>query len=436
MTLNKFVSALILSSLLVSGCADKKIHLDPNVPVQKAKSEFIDRYGFFVTKSEMKIGYLDLVEPIASFEKISTLEELDKFSANFKKIRDTDPRTPENEFVNLNDSRIQDIKNEILSSDFDLFGTRFDNNGGLRGDMAHVYLMYGMPSYKEKLTEGNYISDLMVWYYIDYSGKPLFRFLFYKQGGYGRIKLFRNYFPLLRFEDLFDPLTSPLKEVSKRMAISPDDLFEVWSELEIKDSGWLFRAALFEFSYYSDVVIEGGNKNRLGALDPPEPAAITAQRFKPLVLGQPEITDKGKFSMNGYHSFIPAYLRVKDDSKNITFLMLTISFKNLDWEKQQDDKYITELSLRISFQNKDTLKSTEFFTKFKKEISQKEFDSRDSLSLVVFPVKIKHWDGEKLTLTLGEMIKKMEPGNYIINIHLQNIYTKKYNAWREEVVIN
>ena len=192
-------------------------------------------------------------------------------------------------------------------------------------------------------------------------------------------------------------------------------------------------AALLSFSAYEDdVVIERGNDKQFSALDSPEPAALTAERLKPTILGQPNIPEDVEFAMSDYHSFIPAYLRVEVDSDSITSLMITILHKNIDWEKQ-DDGYVANFNLRISFQNKSTLKLKEFFTGFKKEISQ---DKIENGTLVVFPVHLRHWDGEKSTFTFGELLEQLEPGEYVVNIYLQHSRTKKYNAWREEITIS
>jgi len=435
MTGYRFLAAVVSVSVFMGGCAGKGINIDPGNPVYKPKSEFELNYGFFITRDERKI-----------FDEIVMLEEFGKFEKHFWEIRDTDPNTPENEFKELIDGRLQDIKNEIFGTDFDIPGTRFDINGGLKGDLARVYLLWGAPDpgNKERLPEGTYHTELMVWYYFDATGRPLFRFLFY-QSFEGRMRLFRDHLPLLSWDYLFDPLSSPLRVISNRPAItSSEELANVWYELERDDPQWIFRSALFEFSPYTDWVMEGGNnKNRFGALDPPEPASLTAEKFKPTILGQPNIPEGTELFESGYHSFLPAYLRTSASPDNPTFLMLTILRKNLDWVKQENEAkpYATNLNIRISFQNKKTRKLTEFVSYFRFELSQAEFDKRDDKGelfgvSVISPLTLQYFDGEKLGPTLGEMMKQLEPGEYVVNIYLQHTITKKYNPWREEIVIS
>ncbi len=441
----KRIFAVLVSLIFIAGCAGKRINIDPSNPVYKPKSDFELNYGFFITPDERKEGYTlekypNLAGFIKPFDEIDTLEEFRKSEKQFWDIRDTDPNTPENEFKELIDRRIQDIKNEIFAADSDIPGFRF--NGDLKSDLARVYLLWGAPMLcsKAKLAEGNYHSELMVWYYF-FNGRPLFRFLFYNK--YGRWQLFKSYTVILGYDDLFNPLISPLKEISSRMATTPQELAEVWYELERDDIEWMFRNALFEFSSYSDWVIEGGNnKDKFGALDPPEPAALTAKRFKPTILGQPNIPEGTELVESGYNSFIPIYIRTNVDSDNPTFLMIITLRKNVDWVKQDNKEkpYVANLNLRISFQNKKTLKLTEFTTYYRFELSQEEFDKKDNEgmlvgSLVTRPTSLPYFDGKKLGPTLGETLKQLEPGEYVVSMYLQHTLTKKYNAWRGEIAI-
>src|SRR3989344_1452199 len=191
MTGYRFLAAVVSVSVFMGGCAGKGINIDPGNPVYKPKSEFELNYGFFITRDERKI-----------FDEIVMLEEFGKFEKHFWEIRDTDPNTPENEFKELIDGRIQDIKNEIFATDLDIPGTRFEINGGLKGDLAHVYLLWGVPHFKEKLPENRNVFrfELMAWYYF-YDGRVLASFLFYEN--YGRGRLFKENAPLFGFETLF-----------------------------------------------------------------------------------------------------------------------------------------------------------------------------------------------------------------------------------------
>lgn len=437
MSSRRFVAVVISASVFLGGCAGKRIKIDPSNPAYQPKSDFERDYGFFITPDERKIGYTiethpTLPEPIMSFDKIDTLDEFRKFEKHFWDIRDTDPNTPQNEYKELIDSRIRNIEKEIFMTDLDIPGTSFRTNGGLKGDLARVYLLWGAPAPRSKLKfSGNYF-DLMVWYYWDPAGKPLMRFLFYEK--YSRFELFREHSSLIDW-------AFTLQRISKRTITSEEELQSAWYELEQNDIDWAFRAALIEFSYYTHI----DKKTRWTidkALESPEPAALTARRFKPTILGQPNILEGVELFESGYHSFLPAYIRTSVAPDNPTFLMIIILRKNVDWAKQDNEEkpYAANMNLRVSFQNKKTLKLTEFMTYYRFELSQEEFNKRDNNdeltgSVVAHPVTLPHFDGENLGLTLGEMLKQLEPGEYVVNIYLQHTFTKKYNALREEITI-
>ncbi|MDP3792342.1 MAG: GWxTD domain-containing protein [bacterium] len=427
---------LIAFGLIVSGCAGKRINIEPRPgdPIYQQKKEFLDRYVHFITPAEEE-----------GFKLLNTTDSFDRFVEEFWKKRDTNPLTPENEYKELIDSRISDIENEIFATDLDIPGTRFSLARGLRGDMARIYLYYGRPHYKEKMSEGRNHGDLMVWYYFDTQVRPLFRFLFYEK--YGVINLFKNHIPIINFDYLFDPLGSPLKELSNGPAPNRNDLIELWSELEFKDPQWIFRGAMLEFSSYSDVVIEGGNgKNKFGALDPPEPAAITAARFKPTIIGQPENLSNREFVNSGFNSFIPAIFRIRVNTNTSPYTYMIVKYGDLDWEIKGDKEAESLLLLRISFQNKDSKEIKEFLSGIrlvsnkdnldKNNVTAKEFIEKNKENF--FPVMLSRLSNQIKSPqgTLADLLKGLEVGTYVVNVELYHQVTKKSaGGWREEIVV-
>src|SRR3989344_5072604 len=191
---------VVFALLLVGGCAHSGVKpatqpVKPIDPVIQAKQDFFERYGFFITRRGTVSYYRELLgvtdKENIIFEGLRTIEEVNIFREVFWKARDTDPNTPENEFKVLIDSRIENIKKEIFARDLSTPGLRFEGNGGLSGDLARVYLLHGEPHYKEVLLQNQFHVDLLVWYYFDLDGKPLFRFLFYNK--YGSYRLFKSY---------------------------------------------------------------------------------------------------------------------------------------------------------------------------------------------------------------------------------------------------
>lgn len=437
MTRKLLVAILMVFSVISLGCGGKRVKVDPNDPVWKYKQEFLLNYGFFVTNKEIVSYYQDALGIAGKekeiFENLKTIEDIDKFIEVFMKVRDYDPNTPENEFKATIDQRIQDIKNEIFSADMDIPLTRFDRNGGLKGDLAHVYLLYGMPHFKAKLSQGGNHVELMVWYYFDFQGKPIFKFLFYDK--YGLVRLFKNHMPG-NADNLFNPLISPLKEISNRFVNTPEELYEVWRELELKDPEWAFIGALLQFSYYSDVVIEGGGTKRLGALDPPAPAVLTAARFKPTILGQPDDLTKREFINNSYHSFIPVKLEITKDSR--PSFNLVLGYKDIDWELKGDNAEFV-LDLRISFQNKMTKDIKEFSVRLLglKPRTEVALKIRNSVMITISLDGIQNFARpEEPQQVLRQLIESLEPGAYVVNVDLRHPVTKKSaGGWREEIVV-
>lgn len=434
------VVILPLLAIFITGCFHN-VKTVPQTPVEISKAEFLNNYGFFITPEEKKKGYPELENPVKPFEKIDTLEELNRFEEHFLKIRDTDPNTPENEFKELIDSRIQDIKNETFLSDPDTAGTSFERNGGLKGDMARVYLLYGMPHYKAKLAEGGTYHEMMVWYYFDSSGHTLFRFLFINK--YGGFRLFKNYGAMIE-NYLFDPTLSPLKEISNRWANSPQEMFDIWDELNTNDVGvqdingvrGAFVAALLQFSYYTeDVVIEGGDGHKkLGALDPPKPAAFTAKRFKSKILGQPEDLTGRDVVLSKYHSFIPLYVRVVRNSEGNPSISLNILESNLDWEIK-NDKAESALLVRLNFYNKTTGMASEFLTQISINLNKEKLGDRSKSIAILLDNSSGKSGNEPSPVKFSDFAKKLSPGEYLVDIYVSNPLTKKNNAWPTQTFI-
>jgi len=426
--MSRFLSPIVCCLIIVGcGAAGKAVNLDPSNPAYALKSEFELNYGFFITSNERKNGYAtgqypNLTESIRPFDEIDTLEEFRRFEDYFWKIRDTDPNTPENEFKELIDSRIQDVKNEIFTTDRDILGTRFERSGGLRGDLAHVYLFYGMPSLKAKLAENNYHVEMVVWYYLDGQGKTLMSFLFYRK--FNRLRIFQDQASTtLNFR-------LALEEISRKKLISDDEFLMTWNNLVTEDPQGLFRSAMLRFSYDVDITLQK-------ALASPEPAALMAERFRPIVLGQSDIPEGTELFESDYHSLLPADLDIVIDPAGAgSSFSITIAYADLDWEFK-DKMAEAVLNVRISFQNTETRTLNEFETNVELRGPQRAVEV---LIRNVIPARTIVLDempnGLKKNQTLRQLIdNELKPGNYVVNIYLQHVLTKKNNAWSEEIVI-
>lgn len=394
-------------------------------PVIRAKKDFLDNYKFFVTKNEKKL-----------LDNCRTTEEIIKFEENFWKIRDPDPNTPENECRLLIDGRIRDIKNEIFLRDVNTFGISFGHNGGLSGEMAQIYLLYGLPGYRIRLPSGKTYVEMMVWMYGDEKGHVLFRFLFHKK--YGHFTLFKNHSPFVG---------EALKEIGNNNLLAPQYLQMIWDELSMNDTDGNFRAALIHFSYYPNITIGD-------ALKPPDPAKTGSQyavynrmseqtvnsassklpddanssKSQTQKSGQTQADDKMIFSR--FRSLMPARFRivaVNESGGSKISLDFTARFCDLDWIIREETVEC-RLNLEIDFKDGGT-GTTKVFLSIADFSVSKEQTSRENFML--FAKVLLDTDYFK---PLAEKINNELPaGSYIARIFMQNAVTGKYAVWQEQI---
>ena len=413
--LNFFGLSVILLTVLNCGGAH------PNsggtlTPAVQAQKDFLENYQFLVTKSEKQ-----------ELNKCQSVEDVQKFTENFWQIRDSDPNTPENECKQLIDGRIDEIKNEILLRNVNTFGVSFSHNGGLNGEMARVYLLYGMPDYMLRLPSGRTYSEMMVWMYGDEKGHVLFRFLFYRK--YGKFSLFKNHGPFIG---------EALKEISNSNPLAPQYIQMVWNELSMNDIDGNFRAALIQFSYYSDITIDK-------ALKPPDPAKtendqkVYNRKFKqqadsilPKRADNPQTQTANKIIFSKFNSSIPGYFNIGVAGEHKIAFYLILRFCDLDWEIVNDSAECA-LSLEIDFKNRQTKESIMFLSSNRLSVPKEQAQSQDKFVLFSNTILLTK-KSSALTETAEEMInKKLPNGNYTVRTFLINSITQKYAVWQEEI---
>ena len=412
------ISAIIVSVMFSGGCAlrgNKKplIFVDQanNIPAD-IPSQFPDRYYFLIDKERKE------------FEKLLTDEDRQVFVDKFWVERDTDPTTPENEYKEKIDERIEDITNERFFGTLGTTGILFRSNGGFRGNMARVYLLHGEPDAMDML-EGRRFVDLMLWLYFNpENSNILYAFLFYQKGGLGGSFYL---FP----QDIYklDPCgaVNEITESKDRDYFSglgqacPAEVEQVYQELQMTSGkggildGYVFAWALFNFSQDS-TLLQGS------VLDPPKPASEIAKDSKISVTGEATGltgiagTDYILASCEKCNSFIPAELRL---GKEFTLL---IRRGDIDW-KVVGDQAEVELKVKVTLEN--TSRQTPL-------IFENKVLFKDQKNLTVSSPQ------EQIVIVLltTDEVTKIPAGTYRVSVYVKNatsgLMTKKYNAWQKE----
>lgn len=395
------VSILILTQLAV--CGDDA--------VKKEKNSFLDKYQFFLIKQEKK-----------TLDKIKTSEEFKKFESEFWNKRDPISNTPQNEFKQEVDSRLEDITNNISMDESGLPNTCFGRNGGSNGEMARVYLLYGEPGFK-KFLRGRSFVELLLWVYNDEDGYEKYRFLFYRKGNSGYFRLFRD--------QEFLTKQVVVKELANWENSFIDGRFqadEIVQEIRLQ-GGEIFIRALLEFSDDSAVKLEE-------AIESPAPEVIRelykgetvnslpeqkpAGETQPSVLKlQPQVelptqskteVAKSKILEGFSKTSIPADLSI--NGKVMEIIMLA---SNLDWTIVGENAECVFV-FRLVLQSKTTKEVYVFEQEKPVLMPAKDLDDEDERIV-------------SLSLSVEGVDSDLNSGKYSTYIYLKNKATKKYSAW-------
>jgi hypothetical protein len=378
---NRYCRAAILVIFsLTSGCA--LINRGPSVPdpVNDGINEMISHYGFFMKGDDRN-----------NLKACLTVECINTWKDEFCAIRNCSEI----------DQRISNVENEIFATDLDIPAFTFRINGGLRGDVAKVYLILGSPAYKDQMVNNNFLSDLMLWIYIDEGGNP-YRFLFYKKTGVGSYRLFE--YQQFRYID-------QLAEISKFMLSGQDGLEYVDAELRRNDINGLFRSAMYQFSPTSVSL-----RNKLAAPDTTE-EIIAELGFD--AIGMPSIPEDLKFEFSKYHSFIPGRFGHNINNEGISRFFFITQYSSLDWTIFEDGAKCY-MFLTLFFTNRD---------------NQEVYMHEGNITLAISDSKIKNPD-RYFPFVLPVKPDNIPVGSYIVEAYLQNVFTKKYNVWTIDLDIN
>ncbi len=412
------VFALIVLLLFATGCAsrgNKKLTVfddKPNNIPADIPSQFLARYERFITNKERK-----------EFKKLQTDAERQVFIDKFWAERDTDPSTPENEYKQEIDERIDDIANERFFSASGVTGLTFRSNDGFHGDMAHVYLLHGEPDAMDMI-DGNSFVPLMLWIYgSPENGRILYAFLFYQKGGFGPFRLFsQDSYQMNQCGALYEVATlRAYSSVGGSLQNCPNDLIrvlhDIWSENGKGGflNGYVFAWALFNFS--TDPSLKQGT-----ALEPPHRASEVAKQSKARVTGEaPKLvgtagTDYILASCKECNSLIPGELQIGKEFG----LSLSVRRSDIDWRVASEQAEV-ELKVRIILEN---IVSHEplVFEKKVLFVDKKDLIASDPESKII------------ITLLTVDEVAQIPTGTYQVSVYVKNTMTQKYNAWSKEFV--
>jgi GWxTD domain-containing protein len=382
---------------------DKYNNIPADIP-----SQFLDRYYFLIDKEAKE------------FKKLLTDEERQVFIDKFWADRDPDPSTPENEYKEKIDDRIDDIASERFFSTAGMTGLLFRTNGGFRGDMSKVYLLHGEPDVMDMI-EGNSFVPMMLWAYLNpENGSIIYAFLFYQKGNSSSYVLFS--------QDSYkmDPCGAIYQVATTRLyayngvgggQACPEDLYKVYNDIfnSIGKGGNLdgniFAWALFNFS--QDSSISQGQ-----TLNPPKPASEIAKQSNARVTGEaPKLvgtagTDYILASCEACNSMIPAEIYMGRE------FILAFRRNNVDWRVTGSHADV-EFKVRIILENKATNK----LSVIEKKVTYPDW---------VKSVTEGAFDQVGTVILAADELAQIPSGTYQASIYVQNTMTKKSNAWSRE----
>lgn len=365
---------------------------------------------------------LDKLAPKITALKKQVEPLIDKFWLD----RDTDPTTPENEFKNEIDERIEDIANERLFSTPGTTGLLFHSNGGFRGDMANVYLLHGEPDAMDVI-EGHSFVPLMLWIYVNpENGNILYAFLFYQKKGLGSFGLFSQYSHQMdQCGALYEVAANRMYNYTGGgMQACPEDLYQVYNDIYRSSGkggiidGYIFAWALFNFS-------QDGSNLQGEALSPPKQASEIAKQSNARVVGEaPKLvgtagTDYILASCESCNSMIPGELQLGKE------FALSVRRSDIDW-RVVGEKAEVELKVRVVIESVGNKMPPLVFEKKAPFTDKKDLIISDPASRIFITL-----------LTTGE-VTQISAGTYRISVYVKNItsslMTQKYNAWSKDFV--
>jgi GWxTD domain-containing protein len=393
------IISLVIFTFQISLYSKKKPDLPP-----KYKKWIEEEVVYIVTPKEREVFY-----------KLETDAQRDRFIEEFWRQRDPTPGTSQNEFKEEHYRRIE-YANKWFGK-----GTPIP---GWKTERGRVYIILGEPIYRQKFHNSHYIYPIELWFYQGDVSKglpPFFYIVFFKKFGIGDFELYsplrdgpKSLLPTTSHE-LWDPTgaAESFEAYQRRMMGATDDTMGGAAYRIIKE-----RVSI-DLAQASLSLIPGGTVNN----------PIESEKLLGNVNTYPQkkVDDRYAYEFLKYKAVVEVnysvyYIRNKNliktycDESGVFFIHYVVQPEVLSVDVYRDKYYSNiKISVRVT-----DLKGKTIFQYNK--LYPIEFTKNEIKSVKLRPMNIE--DNFPLI-----------PGNYKVNLLLENTVSKEFTSFEREITI-
>jgi GWxTD domain-containing protein len=387
------ITFLILIFFLIvpaSFGAEKKIKLPP-----KYKKWLEEEVVYIITSKEEK-----------AFKQLETDKQRDLFIEEFWRQRDPTPGTSRNEFSEEHNRRIEYANK--------WFG-RGTSMPGWKTERGRIYIILGEPIYRDRFPNSQYIYPTELWFYqgnVSQGLEPFFYIVFYKRWGAGDFIL---YSPQTDGPQSLVPLIShELNPLATNRSSRTSDEGKGGTAY-----GIIKERVSYDLAQASISLIPGGasispveSDKLLGKVN------IFPQKNVDDVYAYEFLRDKAsvEVSYSVYYIGNTSAVKILKDESGHFFVHYSIQPQNLSLNAYQDRYYS---NIKISGRITDLEDKTVF--QYEREFPL-DFSKDQIKQVKMIPMAIQ--DSFPLV-----------PGNYTVNVLLQNTVSKEFTSFERDIII-
>jgi GWxTD domain-containing protein len=411
MKTNKSYKACTMKRKFIKGIISGGIFLFSVILYANQEPELSQKYKKWI---EEEVVYIITPAEKEVFFKLENDRVRDLFMEEFWRQRDPTPGTPRNEFKDEHYRRIEYVNK--------VFG-RGAPGKGWRTDRGRIYIMLGKPGHVERYSTGD-IYPIEIWYYQGnprLGQAPSFRLLFFQRYGAGEYELYspaadgpQSLVPFSERPPEFNPGGIPIDEdLSKKLEAHLEKRdWDAYMILRLNVGADLAEASLSnfpgrpgpEYMLPSTVLINDVETYPHKKVD--DDYAYEFLEHKAVV----------EVSYSVHYIGNHAEVKVLQDPSGIFFVNYVIVPETLSVDFFQD-KYFT--NLRTSVRMADTKEKTIFQSGREVPLELK----KDELKIL-----------EKNSFHLYDSLP-MIPGDYTINLLLENMVTKEFTSFERTISV-